>query len=133
MDHNLILKSNNWKEFKTILEPLNNTEEGRIFEELTRLYLLTEPTFSTKIKEVWHHSDVPQKIIDELGLQQPEIGVDLIAQVKDGTYWAIQCKYHEDQNRNVSYKELSTFLSITERTKLIPNFRIAWFVLLQMK
>ena len=52
MDHNLILKSNNWKEFKTILEPLNNTEEGRIFEELTRLYLLTEPTFSTKIRSL---------------------------------------------------------------------------------
>ena len=63
MDHNLILKSNNWKEFKTILEPLNNTEEGRIFEELTRLYLLTEPTFSTKIEEIWHHSDVPQKLL----------------------------------------------------------------------
>ena len=121
MDHNPILKSNNWKEFKTILEPLNNTEEGRIFEELTRLYLLTEPTFSTKIEEIWHHSDVPQKIVDELGLQQPEIGVDLIAQVKDGTYWAIQCKYHEDQNRNVSYKELSTFLSITERNKTYPK------------
>ncbi len=121
MDHNLILRSNNWKEFKTILEPLNNTEEGRIFEELTRLYLLTEPTFSTKIEEVWHHTDIPQKIVDELGLQQPEIGVDLIAQVKDGTYWAIQCKYHEDQNRNVSYKELSTFLSITERDKTYPK------------
>ena len=54
-------------------------------------------------------------------MQQPEIGVDLIAQVKDGTYWAIQCKYHEDQNRNVSYKELSTFLSITERNKTYPK------------
>jgi predicted helicase len=43
--------------------------------------------------------------------------VDLIAQVKDGTYWAIQCKFHQDRSKNVSYDELSTFFSITERDK----------------
>ena len=117
MDQDLIGNSNTWKEFKKALEPLNNNEEGRIFEELTRLYLLSEPSFSSKIKHVWHHSDIPQKIVDDLGLMRPEVGVDLIAQVKDGSFWAIQCKYHSDQERNVSYKELSTFLSITERNK----------------
>ena len=111
-----ITSENCWKDFKQALESLSSTEKGRVFEELTRLYLLTEPTFATKIKKIWHHSDVPQKIVDELGLQRPEIGVDLIAQVKDGTYWAIQCKYHSDPTRNVSYKELSTFFSITERS-----------------
>ena len=117
MDQDLITNSNTWKEFKEALEPLNNYEEGRVFEELTRLYLLSEPSFSSKIKHVWHHSDIPQKIVDDLGLMRPEVGVDLIAQVKDGSFWAIQCKYHSDQERNVSYKELSTFLSITERNK----------------
>ena len=39
MDQDLIGNSNPWKEFKKALEPLNNNEEGRIFEELTRLYL----------------------------------------------------------------------------------------------
>ena len=56
-------------------------------------------------------------MIDELGLQSPEIGVDLIAQVKDGTFWAIQCKYHSDPSRNVTYQELSSFFSITERSE----------------
>ena len=117
MYQKLISNSNSWGEFKKALEPLNNNEEGRIFEELTRLYLLNEPSFSSKIKHIWHSSDIPQKIVDELGLMRPEIGVDLVAQVKDGTFWAIQCKYHSDQGRNVSYKELSTFFSITERNK----------------
>ena len=115
--YNSIYNSKNWKEFKENLVPFNKTDQGRIFEDLTLLYLKTEPSFKTKINKVWHHSDIPQEIIDELGLQRPEIGVDLLAKVKDGSYWAIQCKYHQDQNRNVSYKELSTFFSITERFK----------------
>ena len=114
---NLITSANCWKDFEQSLKYLGKKEKGNAFEELTRLYLLTNPTFSTKIEKVWHHSDVPQKIVDELGLQRPEIGVDIIAQVKDGTYWAIQCKFHQDRTDNVSYKELSTFFSITERKK----------------
>ena len=35
MDQDLITNSNTWKEFKEALEPLNNLEEGRVFEELT--------------------------------------------------------------------------------------------------
>ena len=114
---NIITSANCWKDFEKSLEDLGTKEKGNAFEELTRLYLLTHPIFSTKFKKIWHHSDVPQKIVDELGLQRPEIGVDIIAQVKDGTYWAIQCKFHQDQTDNASYKELSTFFSITERKK----------------
>lgn len=102
----------NWREFVQSLSDLGKTEKGRAFEELTRLHLLSDPTFITKLDEVWHHSEVPQAIVDELGLQKPEIGVDLIAKVKDGTYWAIQCKFHQDPTQNVSYEELSTFFSI---------------------
>ena len=116
-----ITSANSWNEFERSLEPLGKTEKGRAFEELTRLHLLTDPTFSTKIKEIWHHSDVPQKIVDQLGLQRPEIGVDLVAQVKDGTYWTIQCKFHQDRTKNVTYDELSTFFSITERDKTYPK------------
>ncbi|MDG1051953.1 MAG: hypothetical protein P8O81_01025, partial [Flavobacteriaceae bacterium] len=114
---NLISRSNCWKDFEQELKSLGKTEKGRAFEELTRLYLLTDPIYSSKIKEIWHHSDIPQKVVDELGLQRPEIGVDLIAKIKDGSYWAIQCKFHQDRTKNVSYKELSTFFSITERDK----------------
>ncbi|MGD9667848.1 MAG: Helicase associated domain protein [Hyphomicrobiaceae bacterium] len=97
------------------LGPDGKTEKGRVFEELTRLYLLTNPIFATRLVEVWHHTDVPQKVADELGLQRPEIGVDLVALTRDGDYWAIQCKFHQDRSQNVTYDELKTFLSITER------------------
>ena len=107
-----------WADFELALSNLGvdqNVVKGRVFEELTRLHLLSDPIFVTKLCEVWHHTDVPQKVADELGLQRPEIGVDLIARTRDGDYWAIQCKFHQDRSQNVTYDELKTFLSITER------------------
>ena len=106
---------NSWEEFTFSLQELDKNQKGLAFEELTKLHLLSDPVFQTKILEVWHHSEVPQKVVDELGLQRPEIGVDLVALTKDGSYWAIQCKYKGDKTKNVTYDELSTFLSITER------------------
>jgi predicted helicase len=118
MSADLITGSQSWSDFEQGLAALGadrKAEKGRAFEELTRLHLLSDPVFATKLTEVWHHTDVPQKIADELGLQRPEIGVDLIARTRRGDYWAIQCKYHQDRSRNVTYDELKTFLSITER------------------
>jgi predicted helicase len=115
MEH--IVSANSWKEFEHTLEALSTTEKGRAFEELTRLYLLTDSTFTSKITNLWLHSEVPQRVVDDLELQHPEIGVDFISQVNDGSYWAIQCKFHQDRTKNVTYDELGTFFSITERNK----------------
>ena len=116
-----IKKSNNWNEFDASIASFNTTDQGRAFEELTRLYLLNDPTFKTKIKNLWHHSDLPQKVADLLGLQKPEVGVDLIAEVRDGSYWAIQCKYHSDRERNVSDRELATFFQVTNRQETLSK------------
>ena len=116
----LITKANSWADLVNALNRLGtageaNNLKGAVFEELTRLYLITEPTYKTKLRAVWHHSEIPQNVLDDLKLPRPEIGVDLVALARDGTYWAIQCKFHQDPSRNVTYDELSTFFSITER------------------
>ena len=116
----LILSSNSWDNFSNNInqfgnDPENNKKKGDIFELLTSLYLISNPIFSSKLNNLWHHSNVPSKIFDSLNLQRPEIGVDLIAESNEGNLWAIQCKYHNDVHKNVSYEEVSTFFSITER------------------
>ena len=80
-----------------------------------KIGIINNPIFSSKLSNLWHHSNVPKKIFDSLDLKKPEIGVDLIAESNDGNLWAIQCKYHEDIKNSVSYDEVSTFFSITER------------------
>lgn len=116
----IILKSANWTEFVSELEKLGSAPEfrklkGEAFEQLTKCYLKTDPLYRSMFENVWHHSEIPINIKDELKLPSPEIGVDLVAQNTDGSYCAIQCKFHQDQTQNVTYDELSTFFSVTER------------------
>ena len=96
-------------------QPEYKKQKGDVFEYLTKYYLLTEPIYASTFRNIYHHSDIPTDIRDRLLLPHPEVGVDLIAELYDGSYCAIQCKFHEDPDRNVSYEELSTFFSVTER------------------
>lgn len=113
--------SNSWSEFRNAIHAHDTARKGRLFEELTKLYLIADPIYSSVLANVWHNSEAPQSVIDSLSLSRPEIGVDLIAEVRGGSYWAIQCKYHHDRHSNVDYREVATFLSITERDVTYSN------------
>ena len=112
---NVITSSKSWKDFSDKLSKLSKKEKGNAFEELTRLYLLTDPLYANLFDKVWHHTKIPENIKDLLDLPQTEIGIDLICKTKKNEYWAIQCKFHQDSNINLNIKELSTFFSETEK------------------
>lgn len=118
----LILKSESWKSFYDNLAVVGNAGDtnkykGDAFEYLTKYYLMTNSLFATRLRTVFHHSELSITLRDELNLPHPEVGVDLIGEFNDGSYCAIQCKFHTNPKSNVTYDELSTFLSITERTQ----------------
>ncbi len=120
----IILNSSNWDDFVKSLYNLGNSPEnkkikGDAFEYLTKFFLELHPLFSLEFKKIYHHSELPLSIRDELKLPHPEIGVDLIANCIDNSYCAIQCKFHQDPDENVTYNELSTFFSVTERIETI--------------
>lgn len=103
---------NHWNDFTSSLEQLNKKEKGDAFELLTKLYFKLSPTYSF-YDEVWMLSEVPVSVIEELGIPSHDLGIDLIA--KSGhEYHAIQCKYHSDKNQSVTFKEVSTFISLLE-------------------
>ena len=91
----VITSSNSWQEFENKLSKLSKKEKGDAFEELTRLYFLTDPLYISLLDKVWHHSKIPQDVKDILDLPQTEIGIDLVCKTKKGEYWAIQCKFHQ--------------------------------------
>ena len=114
-----ILESNNWTEFRNNIGKLNedkfNKIKGDIFELITSLYFVNNPIYTTKLRNLWRSTNIPIQILDLLDLKKPEIGVDLLAESNDGTFWAIQCKYKQDIKDNISYGDLRSFFSITER------------------
>ena len=109
----LVLKeSNHWESFKSHLGPLSKKQKGDAFELLTKYYLRLHPTYTTQLEHIWLLSDVPKNIHKKLNLPHTDEGIDLVAETKDGKYWAIQCKYKEDETRSVTRKELSTFTDL---------------------
>ena len=101
-----------WNDFTSALEILDKKEKGDAFELLTKLYFKLSPKYSF-YDEVWMLSEVPVSVIEELGIPSHDLGIDLIA--KNGNeYHAIQCKYHSDKNQSVTFKEVSTFISLLE-------------------
>lgn len=97
----------------------NNKEKGNTFEKLVLAYFKLDPKYQF-YDEVWLYANVPTLVLEELGLPKQDIGIDLIA--KNGNeYHAIQCKYHEDNKRSVTFREVSTFISLLESTPKITQ------------
>jgi predicted helicase len=93
----------------------NKKIRGDIFEDFTVLFLKHARNF----QEVWRLRDVPEDVLDKLGLKQTQdMGIDIVAE-KDGKYYAVQCKYkkHTSFKKNIlTWKQLSTFYALCLRT-----------------
>ncbi|MBT7317202.1 MAG: DEAD/DEAH box helicase family protein [Lentimicrobiaceae bacterium] len=101
-----------WGDFQKTLDDFSKKEKGDAFEMLTKLYFKINPIYNF-YDDVWLLSEVPQKVLDYLELPSHDLGIDLIAKANN-EYHAIQCKYHTDKNTSVTFKEVSTFISLLE-------------------
>ena len=109
MNNTFFKDLNNWQDFDDKLSSLGNKEKGDAFELLTKCYFKIKPQYN-HYDEVWLLDEVPQKELDYLKIPSHDLGIDLIA--KEGKeYYAIQCKYHGDKNKNVTLDEVATFLN----------------------
>ena len=107
--------SNSWHSFKEHLDAMKRKEKlkGDCFEELTELYLKFHPRYATSIKKVWNlRKENAGRIKRKLKLPHSDEGIDLVAETKDGGYWAIQCKCLSDPDQSLGRKELSTFTDL---------------------
>lgn len=93
---------------------IRGIEPGDVFERLTQLYLRTQPEYRAQLKHVWRApAEVPAKIRARLNLPSTDEGIDILAETRDGAFWAIQCKFRSDTNKRLTYEELSTFVSLS--------------------
>ena len=100
--------------FSDLLEQLDPRPDvrGRQFERLCRWYLNNAPEYRGRFRHVWLWTDWP----DAWGR---DAGIDLVAQEKDGSLWAIQTKaYHQDYA--IKKADVDSFL--TESNRSSPNF-----------
>ena len=85
-------------------------EKGRLFERLMKAYFRQDPLYGDRFSDVWLWSEWRQRR-PEFG---PDIGIDLVAEERDGGYCAIQCKCHAPGTR-IDKKALDSFISASAR------------------
>ena len=104
---------NSWADFKEVLNSKTKLEKGNAFEELTKHYLSYNPIYKSKLKTVWLQKEVPASVLKKLNLPVNDQGIDLIAETNEGEFWAIQCKYLQDEDQRLSHRKISTFISLS--------------------
>ena len=101
-------------------EATSNAQKGRWFEHLFMSSVRNLPEFD--VEEIWTWRDWPER--QELtGLDGRDLGIDLVAKLRDGSLVAIQCKCYE-QGHLVSVDEIKTFLAFSDR----DCFQLRWVV-----
>ena len=85
--------------------------KGRLFERLIRTYLLEDPFYQKRFSEVYLWSEWAELRPEFDGV---DIGIDLVAEERNGGYCAIQCKCYAENTR-ISKGDLDTFISASAR------------------
>jgi len=108
----VICGCSSWEHIQDRLRDLSEKQKGDLFEELVKAFLLLEPEYASKLKHVWLHREVPQAIAQELKLPATDQGIDLVAETNDGEFWAVQCKYRQDTDQSLTWRDISTFTGL---------------------
>jgi predicted helicase len=85
-------------------------DKGDRFERLMQAYLLTDPKYTSKFKNVWLWNEFPGK--SDLG--GSDTGIDLVAKTHEGDYWAIQCKCYRE-GATIDKPAIDSFISTSSR------------------
>jgi superfamily II DNA or RNA helicase len=101
-----------WHDIQNKWQNFTEKQKGDLFEELVKAYLQLDPEYASKLKHVWLGSEVPQAIARKLQLPATDQGIDIIAETHDGDFWAVQCKYRQDTDHSLTWRDLSTFTGL---------------------
>jgi predicted helicase len=101
---NKILKKYRTKSF-------SERDKGERFERLMKSFLLTDPQYRNKLKEVWLWEEFPAR--RDFG--GSDTGIDLVALTNEGDYWAIQCKFYKEGSI-IDKPAVDSFLSTSSRS-----------------
>jgi superfamily II DNA or RNA helicase len=88
-------------------------EKGDRFEDLVQAFLQLSPLYRSQLKSVWRLEEVPQAVRNKLKLPATDKGIDLVAETHKGEFWAIQCKYRQNTDQQLTHTDISTFTSLT--------------------
>jgi predicted helicase len=108
----VLLACASWEDVRAQLAECPAKLKGDCFELLTEHFLRLTPEYQSQLKEVWRLAQLPRRVSARLGLPTQDEGIDLVAETHDGGFWAIQCKYRQDEEHSTTLREVATFLAL---------------------
>ena len=89
----------------------SQAEKGRLFERLMKTFFAKDPLYAERFSNVWLWSEWAA-IRPEF--DERDIGIDLVAEERDGGFCAIQCKCYAP-GTTISKPDLDSFISASAR------------------
>lgn len=86
-------------------------DKGYRFEKLMQVFLKTYPVYDGKFKQIWLWNEFPFRN----DFSGKDTGIDLVAQTREGDFWAIQCKCYAE-NTYIDKPEVDSFLATSSKT-----------------
>ncbi|WP_042387498.1 DEAD/DEAH box helicase [Clostridium culturomicium] len=105
------------EQFKELYK--NQRDKGTSFEQLIKSYLLIEPKYSSYIEQVWTWKEFPYR--NAVG----DTGIDLVAKTYQGEFWAIQCKFY-DEDYSISKADVDTFLATSSKSFNVDGVKTSY-------
>lgn len=102
---------NSYSEFENLLKTsgLDTKTKGNHWEVYTKAILEVHPDYRHMTKNVWLFDDIPPTIHKMLKIPKIDKGIDGVLETKDGEFYAIQSKFRSDEQKTISWTELSNF------------------------
>lgn len=94
-------------------EDLSKKEKGDLFEIITYHLFRLNPVLKYNVKNIWMYTDVPNDIRTYLNLPVKDKGIDILIQMKDLSFRAVQCKFRQNPYVAINWNELSTFFGLS--------------------
>jgi helicase domain protein len=103
-------------------EAFSERDKGARFELLMKKYMLSEPTYEGRFKQIWLWNEFPYR----KDFSGKDTGIDLVAQTVEGDYWAVQCKCY-DEKAYIDKAGVDSFLSTSSKSFYNENMETVQF------
>ena len=103
-------------------EAFSERDKGARFELLMKKYMLSEPTYEGRFKQIWLWNEFPYR----KDFSGKDTGIDLVAQTVEGDYWAVQCKCY-DKKAYIDKAGVDSFLSTSSKSFYNENMETVQF------
>jgi predicted helicase len=90
---------------------------GKQFEQIVKWFLTHAPEYSAQLRRVWLWGDWPER-------PGRDLGIDLVAETRDGDLWAIQAKAYAAAH-SVTKRDIDSFLSASASRRFSYRLLVA--------